>query len=123
MKEGRRSRERRRRGEGKDRRKKRHAKGDQQKLEAELEEGVMEEDRDCPFLVRPGILQGKDKVRPAWSLREGCASPVRLAPPAQGLGLSHQIVGSPNRAYVNQHWGFPRIGVHTPSTAKTLQGR
>ena len=74
----------------------------------------MEEDRHCPFLVRPGILSGKDKVLPfrrAWFLRGGFRPVPPLSdwlPPGQGLGLSHQIVGFPNRGYVNQHWELPK---------------
>ena len=47
-------------------REKKNGRGDQQKLE-----GVMEGDGDCLFLVRPGILSGRDWVfpfSPAWSL-------------------------------------------------------
>lgn len=52
--------------------KKKTGRGDQQKLEeAGLEEGVMEGDGDCLFLMGAGILSGRDWVfpfRPAWSL-------------------------------------------------------
>lgn len=49
--------EKRRREEGKRGKIKR---GNQQKLEAELEEGGMAEDGNCLFLVRPGSLSGRD---------------------------------------------------------------
>lgn len=36
------------------------------------------------------------------------ASPIRLAPPGQGLGLSQPPIGSPNRDSDRQAWGLPK---------------
>lgn len=51
------------------------------------------------------------------------ASPIRLAPPGQGLGLSQRLLAPQTGTLTAKLGGSPRRGEYTPCRAKTLQRR